>query len=131
MDIRHVVVLMLENRSFDSMLGMLYQSGAGFDGLTGNESNIWHKPDGSQQAIRVWNDPVAVAAGRSTSPIPIPASCSTDIHTQIYGLGAGGTPGSGPPAMSGFVDNYVRQPATRRRPIPIRSCIISRPSRCR
>ena len=24
MDIRHVVVLMLENRSFDCMLGMLY-----------------------------------------------------------------------------------------------------------
>ena len=44
MDIKHVVVLMLENRSFDSMLGMLYQSGDGFDGLTGTEQNIWHKP---------------------------------------------------------------------------------------
>ncbi|MGP7996250.1 MAG: alkaline phosphatase family protein [Streptosporangiaceae bacterium] len=44
--IQHVVVLMLENRSFDHMLGFLY-SGAGnvspaghpFDGLTGTEAN--------------------------------------------------------------------------------------------
>src|SRR5207248_536219 len=44
--IEHVVVLMLENRSFDHMLGLLYgeqanfsPSGAPFDGLTGAESN--------------------------------------------------------------------------------------------
>ena len=40
----HVVVLMLENRSFDHMLGFLYPgnvspSGQPFDGLTGTESN--------------------------------------------------------------------------------------------
>ncbi len=34
MDIKHVVVLMLENRSFDCMLGKLYPSGPAFDGLT-------------------------------------------------------------------------------------------------
>jgi phospholipase C len=31
--IDHIVVLMLENRSFDSMLGKLYQKSATFDGL--------------------------------------------------------------------------------------------------
>ena len=41
----HVVVLMLENRSFDHMLGFLYPggvspSGQPFDGLTGTESNL-------------------------------------------------------------------------------------------
>ena len=35
MDIRHVVVLMLENRSFDCMLGMLYPNSEDFDGLIG------------------------------------------------------------------------------------------------
>jgi phospholipase C len=50
MDVRHVVVLMLENRSFDSMLGQLYPSDGTFDGLTGTEQNIWHKPGGLQQA---------------------------------------------------------------------------------
>ena len=42
--INHIVVLMLENRSFDHMLGFLYPgnvspSGQPFDGLTGTESN--------------------------------------------------------------------------------------------
>ena len=50
----HIVVLMLENRSFDHMLGFLYAAnanvspaGALFDGLTGNESN----PDSSANAV--------------------------------------------------------------------------------
>jgi phospholipase C len=45
-NVEHVVMLMLENRSFDHMLGFLYtdqgnrsDSGQAFDGLTGNESN--------------------------------------------------------------------------------------------
>ncbi len=42
MDILHVVVLMLENRSFDCMFGRLQTSCPGIDGLTGDESNIWH-----------------------------------------------------------------------------------------
>ena len=44
--INHIVVLMLENRSFDHMLGLLYSAsgnvspaGQPFDGLTGKESN--------------------------------------------------------------------------------------------
>ncbi len=41
--IDHVVVLMLENRSFDAMLGRLHPSGPGFDGLAGGESNPWHR----------------------------------------------------------------------------------------
>src|SRR2546425_6550174 len=52
--IDHFVVLMLENRSFDSMLGMLgryYEKPEVFDGLTGSESN----PDADGQAIRVTN----------------------------------------------------------------------------
>jgi phospholipase C len=54
--IEHIVQLMLENRSFDQMLGLLYhpnnQSPAGnpFDGLTGNESN----PDGNGNSVQVF-----------------------------------------------------------------------------
>jgi len=36
--IDHIVVLMLENRSFDSLIRKLYTSC--FDGLTGSESNL-------------------------------------------------------------------------------------------
>ena len=109
MDIRHVVVLMLENRSFDCMLGMLYQTSEQFDGLIGTEFNTWHKPDGSQQDIQVWKDP-ALTALTVCIPDPDPGELFADIHTQIHGLAADGTPNQGAPAMGGFVDNYVRQP---------------------
>ena len=55
--IKHIVQLMLENRSFDQMLGFLYQSGGNksalghpFEGLTGNESN----PDDTGREIKVY-----------------------------------------------------------------------------
>lgn len=111
MDIKHVVVLMLENRSFDCMLGMLYPKSATFEGLTGAESNTWHRPDGSQQDIQVWKDP-ALTAQTVCIPDPDPGELFTDIHMQIYGLTDDGAPTPGAPAMSGFVDNYMRQSAT-------------------
>ena len=37
--LKHVVVLMMENRSFDHMLGGLKADHPEIDGLTGNESN--------------------------------------------------------------------------------------------
>ena len=54
--INHIVVLMLENRSFHHMLSLLYSAngnvspaGQPFDGLTGNESNPG--TDGSSVAV--------------------------------------------------------------------------------
>ena len=55
--IEHVVLLMLENRSFDHMLGFLYAdagnkspSGQDFEGLTGAESN----PDSNGKPVQVF-----------------------------------------------------------------------------
>jgi phospholipase C len=55
--IDHIVQLMLENRSFDQMLGFLYSdsgnkspSGHAFNGLTGNEWN----PDDTGQQVKVY-----------------------------------------------------------------------------
>ncbi|HTO68157.1 MAG TPA: alkaline phosphatase family protein [Bradyrhizobium sp.] len=54
--IKHIVQLMLENRSFDQMLGFLYEgnkspaTGQPFEGLTGNESN----PDDTGRDCRVF-----------------------------------------------------------------------------
>ncbi len=117
MGIKHVVVLMLENRSFDCMLGMLYQSGERFDGLRGTETNTWHKPDGSQQPIQVWKDP-SLTAQTVCIPNPDPGELFTDIHTQIHGLTNAGAPNLGPPTMGGFVDDYMRQPVTTPAPDP-------------
>jgi phospholipase C len=102
MDIQHVVVLMLENRSFDCMLGKLYPKSAGFDGLSGAESNILHKADGSQEAIPVWEDRQLTGQALCI-PDPDPGELFTDIQTQIHGQ----IPDS--EGMSGFVDSYVSQ----------------------
>jgi phospholipase C len=53
--IKHIVQLMLENRSFDQMLGFLYDgnkspTGQPFEGLTGNESN----PDDTGREFKVY-----------------------------------------------------------------------------
>ncbi len=111
MDIRHVVVLMLENRSFDSMLGMLYPSDGEFDGLTGTETNTWHKPDGTQQVIPIWRSP-ELTTQNLCIPDPDPGELFTDIHMQIHGLNPDGTANQDGPTMGGFVDNYMRQPVT-------------------
>ena len=45
--IEHVVVAMLENRAFDHMLGWMGEWGVPVDGLTGAESNMITRDDGS------------------------------------------------------------------------------------
>lgn len=87
-DIRHFVVLMLENRSFDCMLGKLYPKSDRFDGLAGTESNPWLKPDGSVETIRVWNDP-QMTPESVCIPDPDPGELFDDIATQIHGDPAG------------------------------------------
>ncbi len=103
--IEHVVVLMLENRSFDCMLGWLYRDRPDFDGLTGHETNPWHRDDGSTEAVSVWNDGTLTPEA-ACIPNPDPGELFDDIAMQIYGLHPDGTP-----RMDGFVDNYARQPA--------------------
>ena len=98
-DIQHVVVLMLENRSFDSMLGRLYPERPDFDGLTGDESNEWEG-----KAHRVWSSPEATAEA-ACLPNPDPNELFADMTEQIFG--AGSQPPL-PPTMSGFVANYMR-----------------------
>jgi Phosphoesterase family len=70
MAINHVVVLMLENRSFDHMLGFLYSdtgnvspAGQPFDGLTASESN----PDSNGKAVP---SRIISSTGQSTDTMP-------------------------------------------------------------
>jgi phospholipase C len=105
--INHVVVLMLENRSFDCLLGKLYPASAQFDGLTGNEFNL--KADGSRETV--WPLPGTDRAVM-TMPDPDPGELWTDMNQQIFGTA--NLPDPPPPAsMSGFVQNYQTQPKPR------------------
>jgi phospholipase C len=104
--IEHIVVVMLENRSFDCMLGKLYAPSPQFDGLTGTEFNV----DAAGNKIPVWNqpgtDPVSMVI-----PDPDPGELWTDINTQLFGQPD--APAAGTiPTMEGFVRNYLAQPGS-------------------
>ncbi len=101
--IEHVVVIMLENRSFDCMLGRLYPAGPHYDGLTLNESNVYGMP------YFVWNDPNMSEANACT-PDPDPGELFTDMNVQLFGQ-----PKRLPqtkPTMSGFAQSYGTLPAS-------------------
>jgi phospholipase C len=119
--IEHLVVLMLENRSFDNILGWLYPDRAGFDGLRGDESNPWHRDDAAAvERIPVWNAGT-LTPEEATVPDPDPGELFEDIAMQIYGLHPDGTA-----RMNGFVDNYMRQSPNGRPPEPraVMHCFI-------
>ena len=102
-DIAHVVVLMLENRSFDSMLGRLYPKSPNFEGLSGEEFNLWQG-----NRYPVWS---STELDFATACIPTPDPCElfSDMNEQIFEVRERPT---SPPTMGGFVQNYMRTPGT-------------------
>jgi phospholipase C len=104
-NIDHIVVLMLENRSFDNMFGKLYPKSATFDGLTGTESN----PDTNGVPVQVWQN-TGTDETTMTIPDPDPGELWTDINTQLFATPNVGSPAP-VPTMDGFVKNYVGQTA--------------------
>ena len=84
--IEHVVVLMLENRSFDNLLGWLYDPGNpapfnrtppdNFEGLYGKTLN---NPTPAGQAVPVGK------GSDLTAPFPDPGEPFQDVYAQIYG----------------------------------------------
>jgi phospholipase C len=101
--IEHVVVLMLENRSFDCMLGSLYPACPGFRGLTFTESNSY------DMTYAVWNDKTLTAAD-ACIPDPDPGEAFVDMNMQLFGT-ADRPDGDTTPSMCGFAKNYGSQPA--------------------
>ena len=71
--IEHLVVLMLENRSFDHMLG--FSGIPGIDGLTGKETN----PDTGGQPVTVSTDAQYIG---DLDPTP-DTSCSTSTNRSF------------------------------------------------
>ena len=104
--IKYIVQLMLENRSFDQMLGFLYEStgnkspaGQDFDGLKGNESN----PDDTGRQIQVF---------KIDNTLPHPyfmpgADPGEGFHNTNYQLFSTDAPAPGTVATNqGFVINF-------------------------
>jgi phospholipase C len=92
-NLRHLVVLMMENRSFDHMLGSLKAVDSRIDGVTGDESNR----DTKGNTIKV--QPLADYQGQLD---PDPNHDFDAVDQQIFD---GGTT----PTMQGFIKNYFEQ----------------------
>jgi len=96
-NLRHIVVLMMENRSFDHMLGALRAVDPNINGLTGQESNL----DTTNEPVRV--QPQAQFQGQLD---PDPNHHFPAVHQQLY-FGTSGPPA--PPSMKGFVQSYFQE----------------------
>lgn len=98
--IKHLIVLMLENRSFDHMLGFMAGPGYPVDGLTGDESCPVSAHDPT---------PVRVASDASAG-LPFDAGHQfADTNCQIYFNHAGPPVAPGQQANTGFVASYAEQ----------------------
>ena len=98
--LKHIVVLMMENRSFDHMLGALQAKNPAIDGLTGHETN----PDATGVPVTV--SPNATYQGELD---PDPDHHFPAVDLQIFG---GVTTAQDPnrkPTMQGFVKSYFNQ----------------------
>lgn len=93
----HIVVLMMENRSFDHMLGSLTAVNGNIDGITGELSN----PDTNGNAVKP--QPLADFQGQLD---PDPDHHFPAVDLQIFG---GNTNIGRPPNMQGFVKSYFNQ----------------------
>jgi phospholipase C len=106
--IEHVVVLMLENRSFDHMLGYLYHDsgnvtpgGQAFEGLTGAESN----PGADGKPVPVF--PITPGAPNAYfMPGADPGEGYMATNKQLYGSTKQPSPPVAP-GMQGFVADYA------------------------
>ncbi len=118
--IEHIVVLMLENRSFDNVLGWLYDpanappfdrvpDGETFDGVSGKGLS---NPGPGGAVVPFGSTDV------TTNPFPDPGEEYERVYGQLYncnpkpdGVPAGEVPPNPdqPPPMSGFVNNYALQ----------------------
>ena len=106
MGVKHVVVLMLENRSFDHMLGFLYAdsgnkspAGQTFEGLQGNESN-----PSARGAVPVFK----INPGDQNAyfmPGADPGEGYNATNSQLFGNTNAPTPPT--PTNNGFVNDFA------------------------
>ncbi len=95
--LKHIVVLMMENRSFDHMLGALRAQDSRIDGLKGTETN----PDSTGTRIAV--QPLADFQGQLD---PDPNHHFAAVDLQIFN---GNTANPRQANMDGFINSYFQQ----------------------
>ena len=92
---KHLIVLMLESRSFDHMLGYLKSPSYDIEGLTGGEKN-------NRASAEFFVKPLAQYQGMFN---PDPAQRFQDVDEQIFN---GDNSDPRIPTMGGFINSYAR-----------------------
>src|SRR5260221_8883015 len=98
-NLRHIVVLMMEKRSFDHMLGSLKAVNPAIDGYI--DSDPFTNPDANNNAVKP--QPLAEFQGQLN---PDPDHHFPAVDLQIFG---GDTSPTRLPTMQGFVKSYFNQ----------------------
>jgi phospholipase C len=98
-ELRHIVVLMMENRSFDHMLGSLKAVDSRIDGIT--DQDTFSNPDTASNLVK----PQALAEFQSQLQ-PDPDHHFPGVDLQIFG---GDTSPNRVANMQGFVKSYFNQ----------------------
>ncbi|CAM2141005.1 phospholipase C [Pararobbsia alpina] len=98
-DIRQIVVLMLENRSFDNLFGYMQPQAGPIDGL--NPASPRTNPRTGGAPVATWSKDADPSA--KTIPDPDPGELFTDISAQLFNGGLS----TEPPSMEGFANNYA------------------------
>jgi phospholipase C len=108
--IDHVILLMLENRLFDHMLGYLYPRSGNFDGLDGTESNR----DLAGTAVSV--HPVTPDKENAYYyPLANPTEGFVATNEQLFSSAT--APADGKAANDGFVTSFARELAHPAHPL--------------
>src|SRR5688500_4184499 len=119
--IRHVFVLVLENRSFDHLLGM--STGTGTDARTGEPTTV----DGPAGQTTTGHG--QESAGRAGAPFVLPADpphefCDVLLHLPGHpAAGCDVSAGYPPLTLSGYVDNYASEPDAGADPGAVMACL--------
>jgi phospholipase C len=119
--IQHIIVLMLENRSYDNVLGGLYLNGntpppgqADLQGLMGDEWNVNPATTLKNPLPNITIQP----AQNTTVPAVDPGEPFADMAQQIWGLPVAPSEDANPISsgalgmMGGFTTNYALQPGS-------------------
>lgn len=130
--IEHVLVLMMENRSFDHLLGWLYEAEGNrpprnlpprdlptYDGLA--PQTYWNNPDAMRHDDvqgRVYAG--KVPAGEHTWPDPNPPEICPRFVEGMFGTEA--PPAGASPRMTGFIQAYAKLDGGVARPDRIMGC---------
>ncbi len=95
-NIQHIVVLMMENRSFDHLLGYLMTENIAIDGIA---DNLYSNPGAD-------GEPHCTVSGAAYQGQLIldPGHDVDDVYLQMYGVPFGTA--AGDPTMSGFAQSY-------------------------